>query len=160
MALIAYTEAAVDGPDGMAAVIQVVRNRMADPRFRRDACAVIAELAQFQPIAQSAVLQKVVLDPEAYNIPQVLGLRSPATRRLLALAHELALAPIRGRDPTGGALYFVNPALMAPKPCPWFAALKRTVRIGSHVFMTDYRPGEPRGVPALDCSSASAVDAP
>lgn len=160
LALIAYTEAAVDGPDGMAAVIQVVRNRMADPRFPSDACAVIAELAQFQPIAQSAVLQKVVLDPEGYNIPQVLGLRSPAARRLLAVAHALAVAP-RGRpDPTGEALYFVNPDLMAPEPCPWFASLKRTARIGGHVFMTDYRPGEPRVAPALDCGSASAADGP
>ncbi len=33
LALVAYTEAAVDGIAGMAAVIRVVRNRMADPRF-------------------------------------------------------------------------------------------------------------------------------
>ncbi|MFZ1427520.1 MAG: cell wall hydrolase [Geminicoccaceae bacterium] len=160
LALIAYTEAAVDGPDGMAAVIHVVRNRMADPRFPDDACAVVAQYAQFQPVAQSEVLQKVVRDPEGYSIPQVLKLRSPASRRLFAMAHELARAPRREPDPTGHALYFVNPELMELERCPWFAALKRTVRIGGHVFMTDYRPGEPRRAPALDCGSASAAAMP
>ena len=37
VALVAYTEAAVDGVSGMTAVIRVVRNRMADPRFPDDA---------------------------------------------------------------------------------------------------------------------------
>src|SRR4051812_12466600 len=100
LALVAYTEAAVDGIPGMTAVIRVVRNRMADPRFPDDACAVIAQVAQFQPIAQSEVLQKVAADPEGYSIPQVLGLRSPQARRLLATAHRLArAAPAGGWGP-------------------------------------------------------------
>ena len=81
LALVAYTEAAVDGIPGMTAVIRVVRNRMADPRFPDDACAVIAQVAQFQPIAQSELLQKVARDPEGYSIPQMLGLRTPQSRR-------------------------------------------------------------------------------
>ena len=116
--LVAYTEAAVDGIPGMAAVIRVVRNRMADPRFPDDACAVIPQVAQFQPIAQSDVLQKVARDPEGYSIPQVLGLRSPQARRLLATAHRLARAHAAAPDPTGGALYFVNPDYMNPELCP------------------------------------------
>ena len=154
LALVAYTEAAVDGIAGMAAVIRVVRNRMADPRFPDDACAVIAQVAQFQPIAQSDVLQKVARDPEGYSIPQVLGLRTLASRRLLVEAHRLARAVPASLDPTGGALYFVNPDYMNPKLCPWFADLKRTTAIGGHVFMTHYRDGEPPGPPALDCSRA------
>ena len=48
------------------------------------------------------------------------------------------------RDPTGGAVYFVNPRLMDPGKCPWFASLKRTASIGQHVFMADYAPaGKP-----------------
>jgi spore germination cell wall hydrolase CwlJ-like protein len=151
LALIGYTEAAVDGIEGMAAVIRVVRNRVADPRFPDDACAVIAQVAQFQPVAQSEVLRRVVQDPEGYSIPQVLNVRSPAARRLLVAAHELARAPLPTRDPTGKALYFVNPDLMDPGRCPWFAGLKRTARIGSHVFMTEHGAGEPPGPPALDC---------
>ena len=154
LALVAYTEAAVDGIPGMTAVIRVVRNRMADPRFPDDACAVIAQVAQFQPIAQSDVLQKVARDPEGYSIPQVLGLRTPQSRQLLATAHRLARASPEKPDPTGGALYFVNPDYMNPELCPWFAGLKRTTAIGGHVFMTHYRDGEPPGLPALDCSRA------
>jgi spore germination cell wall hydrolase CwlJ-like protein len=159
LALVANTEAAVDGEAGMAAVIRVVRNRMADPRFPDEACAVVAQVAQFQPVAQSAVLRQVVRDPEGYSLPQVLGLRTAAARRLLARAHALARLPPRRPDPTGGALYFVNPDLMDPERCPWFAALKRTARIGGHVFMTHHRPGEPPGPPALDCGPAGGEGA-
>jgi spore germination cell wall hydrolase CwlJ-like protein len=159
LALVAYTEAAVDGEAGMAAVIRVVRNRMADPRFPDEACAVVAQVAQFQPVAQSAVLRQVVRDPEGYSLPQVLGLRTAAARRLLVRAHALARLPSPRRDPTGGALYFVNPDLMDHERCPWFAALKRTARIGGHVFMTHHRPGEPPGPPALDCGPAGGEGA-
>ena len=76
----------------MEAVIRVVRNRMADPRFPDDACAVIAQVAQFQPIAQSDVLQKVVRDPEGYSIPQVLRLRTPEVAAFAGEAHRLARA--------------------------------------------------------------------
>jgi spore germination cell wall hydrolase CwlJ-like protein len=154
LALVAYTEAAVDGIPGMTAVIRVVRNRMADPRFPDDACAVILQVAQFQPIAQSDVLQKVARDPEGYSIPQILGLRSASSRQLLIQAHRLARSEPNGPDPTGGALYFVNPDYMDPRLCPWFADLKRTAAIGGHVFMTHYAAGEPTGRPALDCRRA------
>ena len=43
LAMIAYAEAATDGPAGMLAVIKVVHNRIADPRFADDACAVALE---------------------------------------------------------------------------------------------------------------------
>src|SRR3954471_24484134 len=112
LGLVAFTEAVVDGPPGMAAVIRVVRNRAADPRFPGDACAVVAQVAQFQPVAQSAVLRRVVRDPEGYNIAQVVGPRSPRARRLLLEALRLAREPLRAPEPTGGALYFVNPDLI------------------------------------------------
>ena len=37
---------------------------------------------------------------------------------------------------------------MDPDLCPWFAALRRTTRIGAHVFMTHYHEGERRRGPA------------
>jgi spore germination cell wall hydrolase CwlJ-like protein len=159
LAMIAYAEAAVDGIPGMTAVMRVVRNRMADSRFPDEACAVIAQAGQFQPLTASARLRQVARDPEGYRIPEVLGVRSPQARRLLATAHRLARAPLAARDPTAGALYFVNPALMDPARCPWFAQLKRTVQIGAHVFMTHHRPGESRGAPALDCAQAGRTTA-
>src|SRR3954454_21367510 len=145
LGLVAFTEAAVDGPTGMAAVIRVVRNRAGDPRFPDDACAVVAQVAQFEPVPQSAVLQKVVRDPEGYDIPRAVGARSPHARRLLREAQRLAPQPLRAPDPTRGALYFVDPALMDAGRCPWFAALRRTARIGGHVFLGEHRPGGARG---------------
>ena len=41
---------------------------------------------------------------------------------------------------------------MDPANCPWFAGLRRTARIGSHVFMTDRETAVPE--PAPDCSEA------
>src|SRR3954453_21653411 len=131
-----------------------LRNRAADPRFPDDACAAVAQVAQFQPVARSGVLQKVVRDPEGYDIPQVAGARSPEARRRLLEALRLAREPLRSPDPTRGALYFVDPALMDAGRCPWFAALRRTARIGGHVFLAEYRPGEARDGPALDCDAA------
>jgi hypothetical protein len=154
LAMIAYAEAAVDGLPGMTAVMRVVRNRMVDSRFPDDACAVIAQSGQFQPVTESTVLRRVAQDPEGYSIPQVLGVHSPAARRLLATAHRLARAALTRPDPTGGALYFVNPVLMDPARCSWFAALKRTAQIGSHVFMTHYREGELPRPPSIDCETA------
>ena len=125
---------------------------MADPGFPDDACAVVAQVAQFQPVAQSAVLQKVVRDP-GYDIPRVVGARSPRARRLLLEA--LRLRTSRCARPTRrGCPLFVDPALMDAGRCPWFAALRRTARIGGHVFLAEYRPGEARGGPALDCAAA------
>ena len=154
--LVAFAEAAVDGPTGMAAVVRVVRNRTADPRFPDDACAAVAQVTQFQPVARSAVLPRVARDPEGYDIAQVVGARSPQARRLLLEALRLAREPLRAPDPTGGALYFVNPDLIDAGRCPWFAALRRTARIGGHVFLAEHRPGEAPGGPALDCAAAGA----
>ena len=156
LAMVAYAEAAVDGLAGMAAVMRVVRNRMAHPSFPADACEVIAQADQFTPITQSPLLRHVARDPEGYSIPQVLGARSPAARRLLVTAHRLARAPL-GWDPTGGALYFVNPAYMNPELCPWFAALRRTATIGRHVFMINRLDSDAAGAPALDCTEAGSA---
>src|SRR4051794_1074563 len=145
LGLVAFTEAAVDGPPGMAAVIRVVRDRAADPRFPHDACAVVAQVAQFQPVARSVVLRRVVRDPGGYDIPRAVGARSPRARRVLPEALRLAREPLRAPDPTGGAPYFVDPELMDAGRCPWFAALRRTARIGGHVFLAQHPPGGGRG---------------
>jgi hypothetical protein len=108
----------------MAAVIRVVRNRMADPRFPGDACAVIAQAGQFQPVTESAVLRQVARDPEGYSIPQVLGARSPAARRLLATAPPGS--PVRAglrADPTAAPSTSL-PGVHDPANCPWFAGLQ------------------------------------
>lgn len=154
LAMIAFAEAVGEGPLGMAAVIRVVRNRVAHPRFADDACSVALENGQFQPVAERAALRQALQAPERLNLAEVLGARSREARLALVEAWRLAGGNgfLAAQDPTRGALYFVNPRLMDPDKCAWFAGLKRTAMIGEHVFMTHYQPGERRGPPALDCN--------
>jgi hypothetical protein len=152
LAMIAFAEAAGEGRAGMAAVIRVVRNRAAHPSFPRDACAVAMQDRQFQPVAESPALKRALADPSSVDIDSLFG-SSRADRAAMAMARKLAANNARF-DPTGGALYFVNPRFMDPRHCPWFSTLKRTTEIGGHVFMTHYDNGEERGGPALDCATA------
>src|SRR4051812_50225904 len=81
LGLVAFAEAAVDGPPGMAAVTRVVRNRTADPRFPDDACAAVARVAQSQPVARSAVLRRDGGRPPGSYHPPAAGARPPPPRR-------------------------------------------------------------------------------
>lgn len=162
LTLIAYAEAAGEGLQGMAAVMRVVRNRVADPRFGGDACSVALAGGQFQPVTERPVLREALRAPERRNLAEVLDVRSREARLVLVQAWRMAAAAMimPTADPTRGALYFVNPQLMDPGRCGWFAGLKRTAVIGRHVFMTHHRPGERRGPPALDCATAGRKGAP
>ncbi len=150
-AMIAVLEAAGEGEAGMAAVIEVVKNRAADRRFPDDACAVVAQDRQFQPVGEWPALKRALAQPASFD-PEAMVRGGPA-QRSLERALQLVKRPTAGQ--TGGALYFVNPLAMDPRHCPWFATLKRTTRIKNHVFMTHYGTGEARGAPALDCSDPS-----
>lgn len=156
LAMVAYAEAAGEGREGMAAVMEVVRNRVADPRFPDHACAVVAQKRQFQPVSEKAALRRAVQDPAAHDMARVLDADAPIERRALEDARRLAaeVEKERRKDRTGGALYFVNPRLMDPAYCAWFANLKRTAVIGGHVFLTHYAKGERRAGPAIDCEAA------
>jgi hypothetical protein len=156
LAMVGYAEAVSEGQQGMAAVMRVVHNRTRDPRFPNHACKVVGQNGQFQAIEESRKLKWSTRRPQKTSLEWALSANTAYERKMLALARRLAIDPrvARGRDPTGGALYFVNPDMMDPSRCQWFAKLKRTTRIGSHVFMTHYKPGERRGSPALDCGAA------
>jgi spore germination cell wall hydrolase CwlJ-like protein len=151
LALVAEAEAAIDGDAGMRAVMRVMANRVRDPRFPASACAVALEPGQFQPVSENAILRRALEGAARLDVAPAerLASRRPMGATALALAESGAG---RGPDPTGGALYFVNPALMDPSHCPWFATLRRTATIGSHVFMTDSGPAV---APALDCATVA-----
>ena len=145
MAAIAVLEAAGEGRLGMAAVLDVVRNRVRDDRFPNDACAVIRQKGQFQPVGEWPKLKQLLQQPETFDARPLLG-----NSKALETAYMLASAK-NPATTTGGALYFLNPRLMDKRHCPWFASLKRTMVIGEHIFMTEYEPGEKRQGVALDC---------
>lgn len=156
LTLVAYAEAANEGALGMLAVMRVIRNRMVHPSFAGDACGVALQHRQFQPVSESPDLRQALLAPETASLATVAKAQSPKARMQLTQAWRLAAVVDvwPATDPTGGALYFVNPRLMDAGKCPWFARLKRTANIGRHVFMTHYAPGERIGSPALDCTQA------
>ena len=133
----------MDGAPGMDAVIRVVRNRMADPRFPDDACAVILQVAQFQPIAQSALLQKVAQRPGGLQHPADAGAALPQARRLLAEAHRLATRPPAEPRPDRRGLYFVNPDSWT-RTVPLVRRPRRTAAIGAHVFLRTIGPWRAR----------------
>lgn len=162
LAMIAYAEAANEGTLGMLAVMRVVHNRVADRSFADDACAVALQRGQFQPVSEQRSLRQAMAQPETANLAEAVGATTREARLRLVEAWRLAAvaAVWPARDPTGGALYFVNPRLMDPDRCPWFARLKRSAVIGEHVFMRHYGPGEAKAAPALACAAVARSPAP
>ncbi len=112
-----YFEARGTGAQGRRAVGEVILNRADDPRFPATVCGVVDQRTngscQFSYRCDSI--------PEVY--------REPA-ERLKALRMAATLLGNRGRDITGGALYF-HAASMPPG---WFGTLHRLGQFGGNIF--------------------------
>jgi len=118
LALSMYWEAKAEGRDGMRAVGHVVMNRVADPRFPGDPCAVVYDGGEDPPCQFSWYC-----DGKSDR---------PTELEHWAVAEELAsqLAAGRLRDTTRGALFFHSARIDRP----WKVERERTKRIGRHVF--------------------------
>ncbi|RDV83204.1 cell wall hydrolase [Ammonifex thiophilus] len=114
LARIIHAEARGEEFLGKVAVGAVVLNRLRHPAFPKTIPEVIFQrtngLYEFTPVADGSI--NLEPDEEAY-----------------AAAREA----LRGRDPTGGALFFYNPRTATDR---WIRTLPVTVRIGNHVFAT------------------------
>lgn len=109
LASLIWHEARGEPFEGQIAVGAVVLNRVKDPRFPDTILGVVTQPGQFPWSLEQ--LQRTRPDARAYE------------------AADRALA---GEDPTGGALYFYNPAKTVT---PEFWATRPVVaRIGQHVF--------------------------
>ncbi|HHY60197.1 MAG TPA: LysM peptidoglycan-binding domain-containing protein [Clostridia bacterium] len=108
MAQMVYGEARGESFEGQVAVAAVILNRLNSPDFPDTIPGVL-----FQPGAFTAVQ-----DGQFYLEPNATAFR----------AVEEALA---GRDPTGGALYYWNPAKATSR---WIWTRSIIKRIGNHVF--------------------------
>lgn len=94
---------------GKVAVGAVVLNRVRSPIFPNTIAGVVYQPGQFEPVTNGRI-------------------NNPPTEEALRAAKDA----INGWDPTGGALYFFNPA-KAYSYYLWTRALRRW--IGSHVFL-------------------------
>lgn len=118
LALSMYWEAKAEGREGMRAVGHVVMNRVADPRFANDPCAVVYAGGETPPCQFSWYC-----DGKSDR---------PTEKKNWAVAEELADQLLAGklRDTTKGALFFHAARIKIP----WAVKRERTKRIGNHIF--------------------------
>jgi hypothetical protein len=137
---VAYAEAGNQGPVGLLAVIWTVLNRVASGGFQGSVAAVIDAPDQFEPVARAGGWRR---------LPALSPAQTAEIDRLLAGIARGAL-----KDPTGGALYFQNRAIVAARAAAGlvpaslidFGGRKPVARIGDHHF---YRDGPAGGAPLL-----------
>ena len=94
--------------EGQVAVGAVILNRVKSSKFPNTLAGVVYQPCAFEPVKRGTI-------NEAPN----------------EAAYKAARDAINGWDPTGGALYFWNPATSSS---PWIWSRTITLRIGDHVF--------------------------
>lgn len=109
LARIVYGEARGEPYTGQVAVAAVVLNRVRDSRFPSTIAGVIYDVDAFT----------CVNDGQFYLTPST-------------TAYQAAREALRGSDPSGGALYFWNPAKTPAGQWVWTRTIITT--IGNHVF--------------------------
>lgn len=108
LARLVYGEARGESYTGQVAVAAVVLNRVKSSSFPNTISGVI-----YQPYAFTAVADgQINLSPDS-------------------TALKAAKAAMNGWDPTGGAIYYYNPATATSK---WIYGRRTTLVIGNHVF--------------------------
>jgi N-acetylmuramoyl-L-alanine amidase len=112
LARVIHAEARGESFTGKVAVGAVILNRMDSPHFPNSIREVILQEAnnvyQFTPVADGTI--NLTPDEAAINA---------------------AVQALWGHDPTGGALFFYNPAISTDK---WIFGLPVKTRIGNHLF--------------------------
>jgi len=109
LARVIRAEAEAEPYTGQVAVGAVILNRVQDPDFPNTLAGVIYEPRAFESVSNGMV-------------------NRPPTES----ARKAANAALSGWDPSGGALFFFNPAKVGAKSYVW--TRKIIQRIGKHVF--------------------------
>ena len=108
LAHIISAEAKGEAYVGMVAVGAVILNRVKHPSFPNTIAGVVYQPGAFSPVDNGSINQEPV--PAAYNA---------------------ARDALNGSDPSGGAIYFYNPAKTTNA---WLRSRPVTCTIGSHTF--------------------------
>jgi len=103
-----HAEAKGEPYEGMVAVGAVILNRVRNPAFPNTMAGVVYQPCAFEPVKNGAINQ----EPNE-------------------TAYRAARDALNGWDPTGGAIYFWNPATATSQ---WIWTRNITLRIGRHVF--------------------------
>ncbi|AZR72839.1 hypothetical protein BBF96_05200 [Anoxybacter fermentans] len=111
LARVIYAEAQGEPFEGQVAVGAVVLNRVKSPYFPNTIKGVVFQKYAFESVSNGEIWR---------NQPN-------------ATAYQAARAALSGQDPTGGALYFFNPAKIN-NPYSWIWTRKVTKIIGNHSF--------------------------
>ncbi len=109
LARVIRAEAEAEPYTGQVAVAAVILNRIQDPKFPNTLAGVV-----YQPRAFESVSNGMVNRPPTES------------------ARKAANAALGGWDPSGGALFFFNPAKVGAKSYVW--TRKIIQKIGKHVF--------------------------
>jgi spore germination cell wall hydrolase CwlJ-like protein len=119
-ARVTWGEARNQGIAGMQAVLNVMRNRMLDPRYPSSLAAVATQKWQFSAYNES--------DPNRAQLDAVTDDDAE-----FAQAVELAARAVQGTLPdiTGGATHYHHTSLPAPY---WTAGAEVTTVLGDHIF--------------------------
>jgi N-acetylmuramoyl-L-alanine amidase len=141
IARVAHAEAANQGDSGLLAVVYTILNRLADQRWGSSVDEVVNARAQFEPVMRAG--------GDWRGLP----VTSPAQRARIETLINLVL---EGRlpDPTGGALYFQNPRIVAARAAAGtvspglvhFGGAAPSAVIGDHAFYAAV--GRARRMPA------------
>lgn len=126
---VAFAEAANQGDSGLLAVVCTILNRLADRRWGASVDAVLNARAQFEPVL------RVGGDWRRLPVP-----RPEQRARIDALINLILDGCLP--DPTGGALYFQNPAIVAARAqagqvsdrLVHFGGARPSAVIGDHAF--------------------------
>lgn len=122
-----FMEASGEPPEGQQGVCHVLLNRLKDGRWGTTLAAVCLAPYQFS----------------SWNTPDSnrkrLALLNESSPALVTIAALLQGAIAGEVDPTGGALWYFNPALARPT---WAASYVETARLGHHVFYKEPNAGQ------------------
>jgi N-acetylmuramoyl-L-alanine amidase len=109
LARLVSAEAKGEPYEGQVAVAAVILNRIADPRFPNTLAGVVYQTYAFEPVSNGEIYL-------------------PASANAIRAARDA----LNGWDPSGGAVYFWNPAKVEAGNWVWTRPISK--QIGNHVF--------------------------
>ncbi|MDG2528183.1 cell wall hydrolase [Caulobacter endophyticus] len=155
IARVTVAEAANQGDSGLLAVVCTILNRLADGRWGRSVDQVLNARAQFEPVLRAG------------GDWRALPAASPVQR---ARVDTLVNLVLEGRvpDPTGKALYFQNPRIVAARAAAGqvsprlvhFGGRAPSAVIGDHAFYVETGGGKAAAGPIASSRDAIFVPRP